>query len=70
LFGALAQAVDLLLDHRDPLVALGERSGVVAFHDPRLAPDLDPPPVRIVDQEQMRLRIVREIALRLAQIEL
>src|SRR5260370_29844199 len=36
----------------------------IAFDDARLAPDLDALPVRIIDQEQVRSGIVREIAKR------
>ena len=36
----------------------------VAFDDARLAPNLDAPPVRIIDQEEIGLRIVGEIAVR------
>ncbi len=35
----------------------------VAFHDARLAPDLDAPALRIVDQEEIRLGTVAEVAL-------
>ena len=36
----------------------------IAFDDPRFSPNLDAAPVRIVDQEDVGLGVVREIALR------
>src|SRR5262245_41297694 len=49
------------------LVAVGHqlcRQPGVTFDDTRLAPNLDPLPFRIIDQEQMGPRVVCEIALR------
>jgi hypothetical protein len=37
---------------------------LVAFHHARRAPHLDAAPVRVVDQEEVRLRVLFEIALR------
>ncbi len=36
--------------------------GVVAFDDPRLAPDFDAPAGRVIDQEELRARVLGEVA--------
>ena len=50
-------AARLVAFRHQPVQQLG-----IVLDDRRLAPDLDAPAVRIVDQEQMRLRIVGEVA--------